>query len=446
MRPIIILHGWSDTAKSFVNLAKWLKANGFQVVDIVLGDYLSLNDEITLYDLGVSFRNALIARNVPETQYAFDMIVHSTGGLVAREYLRQVCKGDATATPVRHLCMLAPANFGSPLATLGESIAGRVLKGWDWTHLGQSGKKILDALALASPYSWQLAEDDLFDPSFPIFAPHNTMTTVMVGTVPYPDPVKSIYYENGSDGTVRASTANLNAHRFTLDFTKPQTPVLTAKPRNSEPIAFAIFHRNHGNMPDPDETAPQHDLWARTLKDALTLETTGEYESHIQNCQAILESTYAEAVGSPNPDWYHRYEHVVFRVRDQFGGGLPDYMIEFYQEEGDPHDAVFVQMHKEILEKVTRNNTDPSYTSFLIDTTALQDYLAANTAVSVQLSVSVPNISERIGYQSPPGGVPVFTKANRRLIFPNEPVLVEVVISRVPTPEVFKLLTYPLVE
>ena len=62
MRPIIILHGWSDTAKSFVNLAKWLKANGFQVVDIVLGNYLSLNDEITLYDLGVSFRNALIAR------------------------------------------------------------------------------------------------------------------------------------------------------------------------------------------------------------------------------------------------------------------------------------------------------------------------------------------------------------------------------------------------
>ena len=58
-----------------------------------------------------------------ETAYALEPL-----GLVAREYLRQVCKGDATATPVRHICMMAPANFGSPLATLGESIAGRVLK------------------------------------------------------------------------------------------------------------------------------------------------------------------------------------------------------------------------------------------------------------------------------------------------------------------------------
>ena len=197
-------------------------------------------------------------------------------------------------------------------------------------------------------------------------------------------------------------------------------------------------------MPDPDEALPQHDLWARTLKDALTLEATGEYESHVQNCQAILESTYAETVGSPNPDWYHRYEHVVFRVCDQFDEGLPDYMIEFYQEEGDPNDAVFVEMHKEILEKVTRNNTDASYTSFLIDTTALQDYLNANAATAVQLSVSVPSISERIGYQNPPGGVTAFTNTNRRLIFSNEPVLAEVRISRVATPEVFKLLTYPL--
>ena len=53
---------------------------------------------------------------------------------------------------------------------------------------------------------------------------------------------------------------------------------------------------------------------------------------------------------------------------------------------------------------------------------------------------------ELFGYQSLPGGVPVFTKANRRPIFPNEPVLVNVVVSRVPIPEVFKLLTYHLAE
>jgi hypothetical protein len=76
----------------------------------------------------------------------------------------------------------------------------------------------------------------------------------------------------------------------------------------------------------------------------------------------------------------------------------------------------------------------------ITDTTALQDYLNANAATAVQLSVSVPSISERIGYQNPPGEVTAFTNTNRRLIFSNEPVLVEVLISRLATPEVFKLL------
>lgn len=69
-------------------------------------------------------------------------------------------------------------------------------------------------------------------------------------------------------------------------------------------------------------------------------------------------------------------------------------MIEFYQEDGDPQDDVFVKMHKEILEKVNRNNADGSYTSFLIDTTDLGSYLNTNPATSVQLSVTVPSISD----------------------------------------------------
>src|SRR5262245_1498846 len=117
--PVIILHGWSDTSNSFRNLAGWLQQNGFKVVDIYLGDYLSMNDEITLPDLGAAFGRALTAHNIPQTRFSFDVIVHSTGGLVIREYLRQVCRGDASRTAVKHLCMMAPANFGSPLARLG---------------------------------------------------------------------------------------------------------------------------------------------------------------------------------------------------------------------------------------------------------------------------------------------------------------------------------------
>src|SRR5664279_4399383 len=115
--PVIIVHGWSDTSKSFQSLADYLKKNGFKVVQIWLGDYISLHDQVTLEDIGLAFIRALADQKIPVKRHSFDLIVHSTGGLVAREFLRQACRQadgtrDASLTPVRHLCMLAPANFG----------------------------------------------------------------------------------------------------------------------------------------------------------------------------------------------------------------------------------------------------------------------------------------------------------------------------------------------
>ena len=199
IRPIIILHGYSDSSKSFVHKdyakSDWLRAHGLEVVDIELGDYISMNDEVSLFDIGDAFQKALKITGVPQTRHSFDLVVHSTGGLVAREYLRQVCRGDAKATPIRHLCMLAPANFGSPLAKIGKSVFGRFMNGWDWDHIGEAGKLVLDGLELAAPYTYQLGIDDLFDQGFPVFAPDNTLATVMVGTCPYSSPLKAVIFE-----------------------------------------------------------------------------------------------------------------------------------------------------------------------------------------------------------------------------------------------------------
>jgi hypothetical protein len=91
--PVIIPHAWSDTSRSFVSLGQWLNVNSFNVVNIFLGDYLSMNDEITLFDLGLAFQRALNTNKIAQTRYSFAVIVHSMGGLVIREYLRQVCNG-----------------------------------------------------------------------------------------------------------------------------------------------------------------------------------------------------------------------------------------------------------------------------------------------------------------------------------------------------------------
>src|SRR5580658_3481360 len=70
--PVVILHGWSDNSTSFKPLAAWLRTQGFPVTPIFLGDYLSMNDEITLKDLGYAFIRALKDKQVPQTPHAFE--------------------------------------------------------------------------------------------------------------------------------------------------------------------------------------------------------------------------------------------------------------------------------------------------------------------------------------------------------------------------------------
>ncbi len=433
MNPIVILHGWSDTSESFTPLADWLKGQGFNVVPIYLGDYLSMNDEITLHDLGFAFQRALKAKNISQAPHSFDVVVHSTGGLVVREYLRQVCQGAPQKTPVEHLLMLAPANFGSPLAKLGKSVLGRLLNGWDWNHLGQTGTIILNALELASPYSFQLALDDLFDPKNAIFDPANTRVTVMVGTSAY-DNYRKALHENGSDGTVRVSTANLNANLMRVDFSDPKAPQYSFVQDNCPKLALAVFDRNHTTIHDP-AVATQKSDWTRIVQKALTVPVSG-YAAHVADCATLTTKTF---VSGGSSQMYHQFQHVVFRVHDQFGQPVDDYIVEFYQEDGDSGDRVFAKIHGEILEKVTTYSGDSSYRSFLFDMTDLAKFFDQKPNARVDMSITAAAVSSRISYRNPPTGITVFSAKNRAFMRPNEPTLVDVTLYRDPAPEVFKL-------
>lgn len=445
-KPLIILHGWSDTSISFRPLAAWLQGQGFKVVDVWLGDYISMHDKVTLEDLGFAFQRALAASGIAQKRYSFDLVIHSTGALVAREYLRQVCTAadgsrDAQRTPIRHLAMLAPANFGSPLAGLGKSVIGRILKGWRWDdlkHMGESGQRVLEALELASPYSWRLALDDLFDPAFPVLSPKNTLTTVLVGSASYGG-IREIAHEPGSDGTVRVATANLNAHYLAVDLADPSKPIVTARPRTAGDIAFAVFDRNHGTITQPPTGhLPQEQAWSDLLLQALGVTAAG-YPGHVAACAQQTASLYAaREAGDPN---FHRYMHVVFRVRDQYGAPVPDYVVDFFQRV-DRTDRAYRAIHGEILEKITTDRLDPSYRSFFFDVTDLEAFLAKNPASQIEMSVGAAPLSDDISYRNPNSkdeGVPVFSGTNRWLLHANEPVLVDVTLYRDPAEKVFRL-------
>ena len=106
-RPIVILHGWSDSAKSFQALARHIARElATTVKSIDLGEYESMNDAVTFDDIDAAMDAAWDDHGLPRTPRSVDVVVHSTGGLVIRNWMTR--HFSATETPVYRLVMLAP--------------------------------------------------------------------------------------------------------------------------------------------------------------------------------------------------------------------------------------------------------------------------------------------------------------------------------------------------
>ena len=125
-RIVILVHGWSvRNTDSYGGLPERLKREAkrspeldLDVRQIWLSEYISFHNEVTLPDIARAFQAALqhelgdaLARG-----QRFACITHSTGGPVIRAWLQQyyLARG-MLETPLSHLIMLAPANFGSAL-------------------------------------------------------------------------------------------------------------------------------------------------------------------------------------------------------------------------------------------------------------------------------------------------------------------------------------------
>jgi pimeloyl-ACP methyl ester carboxylesterase len=358
---VVILHGWSDTSRSFHPLADFLAATGRVVSPLWLGDYISLDDDVRIPDVAKQLHAVLRERIGNGTiQVPFDMVVHSTGGLVVREWLATYYSASPANVPIRRLLMLAPANYGSKLASMGQSLLGRVLKGWDnWFH---TGKEMLNALELSSPYLWDLVERDQFTSNGAgpgLYGDGRVWPFVIVGTHPYPNLLRQIVNEDGADGTVRVAAANLNTVGVTLDFTSTnEDPIATPWARYYQgtfPLAV-LQMRTHGSIIDPNggdissETPQQKQLLADLILQALNCRSQAEYETIANSWVQI-----AEQAVSATDSRFHQFEQLNVYVIDDEGNPVEDYFLEFAGPSTDARDDATVYFQRSVLEDVHTN-------------------------------------------------------------------------------------------
>jgi hypothetical protein len=411
---VVLIHGWSASSASMAPVSAFLRRNNYAVADVWLGDYISLDDDVRVQDVARRMDAVLQAAVAAgQVRAPFDMIVHSTGGLVAREWLVSLAPAWAGGAPLKRLVMLAPANFGSRLASAGKSMIGRIVKGWN--NWFQTGEQMLRELELASAYQWELARRDLVSEQAGQpgpYGPGRVLPFVVCGSRGYTDGLAQIANESGSDGTVRPSAANLNVQGVTIDFSaSPDQPQVSGWSRRlgGEQFAFAVLpDRNHATilLPDQDVGSTRSGQLAALILEALACDDAG-YADLCARWDAVSEATAALADDAalqaafsrdrPAPQDLHQYMQIITRVRDDDGQAVGDYFLEFFspQERGEEDSVDF---HREVLKDVHVNTVDASYRCLFADRTALFSEFYTGVRRQVAMSLSAARLGPNIRY------------------------------------------------
>ena len=383
----VIIHGWSDCSKSFEKVKRFLAGAGVGAVsDIYFADYESREDEITYDDvvdgLNDEFKRLKFVGADGRALVDLNVVVHSTGGLVIRYWIERfyLRAGRPVAEcPVRRIVMLAPANFGSPLAHRGKSFLGQAAKGrwqWEWGNLREVGAQMLDGLELGSPLQWNLAHGDLVPERGTPYTARDIQVTVLVGIDDY-DGFRGWVNKPGTDGTVVIAGTGLNTLKLTLDCTGPSSaPYAWTRRGAAAEVAFGVLPgMHHGSIVDgaADERAGKY------VVRALKARGDEEFRGLVTDLREVTKKTYRD---EEKPAYQQFLVHAV----DEAGNAIRDFTLEFFIREARTASSLVVvgntlsKQEDELSRLANRALTaeghehtrDPSHRRFLVDVAAVK--------------------------------------------------------------------------
>ncbi len=438
-KPLVVLHGWSDSASGMQALASQLSATlNIQPVGIHLGQYVSMDDHVNLFDLVRALMAAWKDLNLPLDRKGCDVIVHSTGGLLIRAWLSEYFTPQTA--PIDHLVMLAPANFGSPLAHKGQSFLGRVLEGFQGNF--SVGTHILQALELGSTITWDLAQRDLFSGAY-FYTSKNILTTVLIGGGGLSG-LAAAANTPGSDGVVRHAGANLNARSLTLDFTKK--PVDMHWESACAQVAFGVLpEENHRTIVNKSGGFRDPHTLERIIK-ALQISSPA-FQQWQQELAQITEQTFLDNAkqGGLNTE---QYQQICSWVCDDQGRDVEDYFLEWFVQDGQESHWLTTLMHQDVISSVHRYSLNSAYRSIFMDVDRLHcDDRVCQTAISMLLSIVAHPIFKEdawVGYpefdRDDGCALEISSKEVQTFFQPHETLLLKFILPRCHRKDLVKFL------
>lgn len=486
MKPILLVHGYSSEGKQkkarqiYGQLPGLLKKTfgKDKIEELDLSRWISLEDGITLNDVSFAMDRALKKEFPHLLESGFHVIIHSTGALVVRNWIKHF---SPKPSPIKNLVHLAGANFGSGLAHIGK---GQLARWGRFIFMGtEPGIQVLNELEFGSWKTIDLHKHFL-QPGNTMYDDYQVQEFCLIGSQTFSGLLKTVIRaipiryvkEDSSDNTVRSCSSNLNFNYIQVT-PNPRSFKLTAqyiqgqinKREANKHITASYYDVDLNHLSDARPQIPFIILYEtahfgddigivdgkknrsqimRYIKAALkTKYDYSAYQKTAERFQAGLETTLERAkklkkgLFNWNRQWqYEGHSQIVFRIRDQFGNVVPNHDITFRSR---PNNKDQYQLERMIEDK--HNNTKyPGTLTFYLRTVEYKrrrwnDKICNMAPLDVEITAYEPE-SDEISYV--PLNMQLKTEDLCRIVQNYCTSIIDITLVRLPSDEVFKVEHY----
>lgn len=480
MLPILLIHGYSTEGKDntvekiYGSLPQELKKCFGQdkVKSLNLSRWISLNNGILLDDVSYAMDRALRERFPELLESGFHVIIHSTGALVARNWLK---KFSPKPSPIKKLIHLAGANFGSGLAHIGQGQASR------WKNIifqGTGvGTHILNELEFGS---WKTIDlhCHFLQPGNDMYTDYQVQEFCIIGsqTLSFLRPVPIRYVkEDSSDNTVRTSAGNLNfnyvpvtpkAKTYRLNVNKLNS--LTRKRLSNTKIKELFYDYDLSFLSSQRQTIPFAIAYETAhfgedmgivsgkknrkavmplVKAALnTAQTDNAYDKAVERFDKATSTTFSRVAKMKKKllEWdrqsqYEGHAQIIFRIKDQFGNGVEHFDVMFQSEGSQAHQVKLEKLLEDHHGNKNHKGTITFYfrtQKFVKETSTWRDLVSEVAPLDIEVSGHEPN-SEDIAYV--PLNIRLTNQQLQSILQSFKTTIIDITLVRLPSSHVFEI-------